>query len=551
MFYFFIFFSALILSATLTILVRKLAIFLKIVDLPSASRKIHTSPIPLLGGLAIFIAYFGLLFLFKDYFLAGSLKINHLWGFFFGGLIIISGGFLDDKYNLPPRYQVVFPLLAILAVIFGGVEIAKITNPFGGFLDLNGWFLISPLLIAIWLLGLMYTTKLLDGVDGLVSGLGTIGALIIFLFTLTTRYYQPDLSFAAILLAGAISGFLIFNFNPAKIFLGEGGSLLIGYLLGVLAVISGGKIAIALLVMGIPILDVAWTIIRRLLKGKNPFRFADREHLHHRFLALGLSQKQTVFIFYSLSLIFGLSGLFLQSRGKLFALLIILGIMFFLVVLFWRLDRRAKTLSLKTETIKTWPDAASRENVPGCQSLKPALLFHICCAPCGAYLSRERLLPVYNLTWYFYNPNLNSQEEYDRRLAAVKLVAEKFNIPLIIEPYSHKNWLVQIKGQENTPEKGKRCQICYRDRLEKTARLAQTKKFDFFSTSLLVSPYKDTEAIKKISLNLAQDYQIKFLDSDFQADNGYQKSQNLAKELGIYRQKFCGCEYSFSSTKQD
>lgn len=534
MFYLYIFLIALALSAALTVLVRKLALSLNIIDSPSLTRKIHTSPIPLLGGLAIFIAYFGLLFLFKDYFLAGSLKINHLFGFFFGGLIIIVGGFLDDKYSLPPRYQIIFPLLAILSVIIGGVEIAKITNPFGGFFDLNSLFFISPLLIAIWLMGLMYTTKLLDGVDGLVSGLGTIGALIIFLFTLSTRYYQPDLSFAAILLAGAISGFLIFNFNPAKIFLGEGGSLLIGYLLGVLAIISGGKIAIALLVMGIPILDVVWTIIRRLLKGKNPFRFADREHLHHRFLALGLSQRQTVLIFYCLSLVFGLSGLFLQSRGKLFALLIILGIMFFLIVLFWRLDRRTKSL-LSSESLKFAPTP---------HPAKPTLLLHVCCAPCSAYISRERLLPHYNVTWYFYNPNLNSQEEYDRRLSAVKLVAEKFNISLIIEPYDHKNWLTKIKGHEKDQEKGKRCQICYRERLEKTARLAKNKKFDFFSTSLLVSPYKDAQAIQEISRILAKDYQTKFLEADFQADNGYQKSQILAKELGIYRQKFCGCEYS-------
>lgn len=543
MFYLSIFFIALSLSAVLTLLIKRFALSLNIVDLPSSPRKIHTKPIPLLGGLAIFIAYFGLLFLFKDYFLVGTLKINHLFGFFFGGLVIIIGGFLDDKYNLPPRYQIIFPLLAILMVIIGGVEIAKITNPLGGFFNLSSLFFISPLLIVFWLLGLMYTTKLLDGVDGLVSGLGAIGALIIFLFTLTTRYFQPDLSFAAILLAGAISGFLIFNFNPAKIFLGEGGSLLIGYLLGVLAIISGGKIAIALLVMGIPVLDVAWTIIRRLLKGKNPFRFADREHLHHRFLALGLSQKQTVLIFYSLSLIFGLSGLFLQSRGKILALLIILGIMFFLVVLFWRLDRRVKNLPA-SKLLEIKPSPGSSSAAPLILPAKPTLLLHVCCAPCSAYISRERLLPNYNLTWYFYNPNLNSQEEYERRLAAVKLVAKKFNIPLIIEPYNHKNWLTQVRGYENDPEKGRRCRICYRDRLEKTARLAKNKKFDFFGTSLLVSPYKDALAIKKMGLDFSTDYQVKFLAEDFQANNGYQKSQNFAKELGIYRQKFCGCEYS-------
>ncbi len=439
------------------------------------------------------------------------------------------GGVLDDRYNLRPSRQIIFPLLAICSLIIGGVAIEKISNPFGGFLYLNSLFFVGPLLIAAWLLGMMYTTKLLDGVDGLVSGVSGIGGLVIFLFTLSTRYYQPDIAFAAILLAGAISGFLIFNWHPAKIFLGEGGSLLLGYILGVLAIISGGKIAIALLVIGIPILDVAWTILRRFMQGKNPFRFADKKHLHHRLLALGLGQRKTVLIFYALSLIFGLSGLFLQSRGKFLALLILVILMFFMVIGFWLLDRREKKTENKYK-IKT--------------DKKPSLLLHICCAPCASYLSEFRLRADYNLTWYFCNPNLNTDFEYKLRLAAVKIVATKFNIPLIIEPYNHANWQELVKGGESDPEGGPRCQKCYRDRLFKTAILARKKKFDYFSTSLLVSPYKDTSLINKIGKEIAASSGIKFLAADFQADNGYRLSQEFAKKLGIYRQKFCGCEYS-------
>jgi UDP-N-acetylmuramyl pentapeptide phosphotransferase/UDP-N-acetylglucosamine-1-phosphate transferase len=220
----------------------------------------------------------------------------------------------------------------------------------------------------------MYTTKLLDGVDGLVSGLGLIGSLVIFLFTSTTQYSQPDIAVAALIFSGACLGFLVLNFNPAKIFLGEGGSLFIGYVLGVLAIISGGKIAIALLIMGLPILDVFWTIARRLLKGKNPFRFADRQHLHHRLLDLGLSPRQTVAVFYVFAAVFGLSGLFLQSRGKLLALIILLGLMLLLIIFF------------------SWWEKARR----------PRLLFHICCAPCASYSTQEKLMPHYRVTWYFY-----------------------------------------------------------------------------------------------------------------------------------------------------
>ncbi len=145
---------------------------------------------------------------------------------------------MDDKYNLAPQQQIIFPLLAIALLIFGGVGIERISNPFGGQIDLDSFAFISQGLLIVWALGMMYTTKLLDGVDGLVSGVGAIGALVIFLFTLTTRYFQPDIALAAVLLLGSLSGFLIFNWHPAKIFLGEGGSLLIGYILGVLAIIS-------------------------------------------------------------------------------------------------------------------------------------------------------------------------------------------------------------------------------------------------------------------------------------------------------------------------
>ncbi len=350
MVYFYIFLTVLILTAILTIIVRKIALYFNIIDRPdlgsTQTRKIHSRAVPLLGGVAIFIAYFLALFFQADRFLAGNLNWPQLIGFFAGALVLIIGGFLDDKYNLQPKLQIIFPLLAILAVILGGVEIAKITNPFGGIINLKSLVFISPLLITGWLLGMMYTTKLLDGVDGLVSGMSAIGGLVIFLFTLTTRYYQPDIALAALILMAVCVGFLIFNFNPAKIFLGEGGSLLLGYILGVLAIISGGKIAIALLVMGIPVLDVIWTIVRRLIQGKNPLKSPDRKHLHYRLLELGLSQKQTVLIFYFLSLLFGLSGLFLQSKGKFWALVILVLTMLAIVISFSYLDRKSKKVKI-------------------------------------------------------------------------------------------------------------------------------------------------------------------------------------------------------------
>ncbi len=320
-------------------LVGNIAKSIAAVDLPDQTRKIHSGGTPLLGGLAIFAVFFFVLFLNQEKILVGNLNISHWLGFFVGACWLMIGGFLDDKYKLKPWQQLVWPILAVISLIVGGVEIEKITNPFGGYINL-GW--VSALLIFIWLMGMMYTTKLLDGMDGLVTGTTAIGALIIFLFTMTTRYYQPDIGFAALIFAGACLGFLVFNWHPAKIFLGEGGSLLLGYILGVLAIISGGKIAIALLVMGIPILDLVWTIVRRLIAGKNPLRFADRQHLHFKLYDLGLSQRKTVMSYYFISTIFGLVALFLQSSGKLLAFGILIIVMLFLVMGISYLDRNNK-----------------------------------------------------------------------------------------------------------------------------------------------------------------------------------------------------------------
>lgn len=342
MFYYFqIFILTLLLSVALTFLVMKLAVKLRITDKPDRDRKIHERETPLVGGLAVFLAFFAVLYFTRDKLLSGNLEIRHWLGFFSGGVWLMIGGFLDDKYNLKPLQQIIWPVLAIVSVIAGGVQIEKITNPLGGFIYLGA---ASSILIAFWLLGMMYTTKLLDGLDGLVSGLTAIGALVIFLFTQSLKYYQPDIGLAALILAAASIGFLIFNWQPAKIFLGEGGSLFLGYALGVLSIISGAKIAIALLVMALPVLDVAWTIIRRLAAGKNPFKFADRKHLHFRLLNLGLTVRQAVLSFYGLAIIFGSAALFLQSKGKILALAALLVIMTLVVIFFAYLDRKSKVV---------------------------------------------------------------------------------------------------------------------------------------------------------------------------------------------------------------
>ncbi len=313
--------------------VKRLAFKFGILDIPDSARKIHGKPIPFMGGLAIALSFFaGFIFYIQVF--QPNLQIippRFFWGIGIGSAILIFGGFLDEKYNLPARKQIIFPLLAALTVVLSGigVGITTLSNPFGAPLGLA--FSIfgiqaSAIFIFLFILGMIYTTKFLDGMDGLASGISLIASLTLFFLSLTPRINQDITASIAILLAGAIAGFLVFNFNPASIFLGESGSTFLGFMLGVLSVLLGGKIATAILVMGIPIMDVAWVITRRLWYGVSPFQ-ADRKHLHFRLMDIGFSQRQTVLILYSIAIIFGGVAIFLQSLGKLIALIILLCVM--------------------------------------------------------------------------------------------------------------------------------------------------------------------------------------------------------------------------------
>lgn len=316
-----------------------------ILDYPGDPRKIHTKPTPLLGGVAPFVALFLIILfitLFLPDFFGKEIAYKKLLGVFVGGLVLIIGGALDDRFNLKPRMQMFFSVLAVIVVVASGIGIREITNPFGGTISLVWWEQIlfwwqgipyrltlpADIFTFVWLLGMIYTTKLLDGLDGLVSGLTTIGSVVILLLAATTMWYQPEVGVLAAITAGSFLGFLFWNFNPAKIFLGTGGSTFSGFMLGVLAVISGGKIATALLVFGIPIVDVVWVILRRVFFEKSSPIKADRKHLHHRLLETGLTVRAAVLILYLFAASFGALTLILQSRGKLAAL----GILFIFVL---------------------------------------------------------------------------------------------------------------------------------------------------------------------------------------------------------------------------
>ncbi|MDA1038288.1 MAG: MraY family glycosyltransferase [bacterium] len=333
--------GAFILSVVLTPIVARAAASFGIVDEPKTQRKIHVEPIPLLGGISLYVSIvvFVLIGLFfTSRLTVGDITLSHYLGFFLGGLVLIVGGGLDDKYDLPPKVTILFPVIAAVVAIAGGVEVSKLSNPFGGIIELVAWQ--SNLLVFFWLMAVMYTTKLLDGLDGLDTSVVSVGTLAIMLLSLSAAYFQPDVALFSSIGLGALLGFLVWNWHPARIFLGEGGSTFVGFFLGTLAVISGGKLAIALLVLGIPLLDLVWVIIRRASKDYRSVVKADRKHLHHRLLDLGWSQPRIVGLYSVVALLLGVSALFLQSKQKALAFLILIGFMVIAAIVLMRREKK-------------------------------------------------------------------------------------------------------------------------------------------------------------------------------------------------------------------
>lgn len=174
---------------------------------------------------------------------------------------------------------------------------------------------------------------------------------------------------------------------------------------------------------------------------------------------------------------------------------------------------------------------------------KPKLLLHICCIGCGVHTIKE-LSRDYDVTLFFYNPNIFPQTEYDKRLEEIERISAKYKMKCTIDNDKYDNWLQSIHGLENEPEKGLRCHKCYRLRLERTARYAQANDFELFTSTLTISPHKSAEAINAIGAELEKTYKISYLSSDFKKNGGFQASCALSKELGLYRQNYCGCEFS-------
>jgi len=335
---------ALSLSLVLTPLARRLGERAGWFFRKPSPRHIHARPTPRSGGVALALSTAGallLLLLLPIRRPAGeAIRVGLL---IIGPLLAFALILHDDIREMRPlpklAIQIAVAAVAILPWFLGpqlqpppGLVITQVQNPLGGTFYL-------PLAAAIpfsflWMVGMMNTVNLLDGLDGLAAGVTAIAALLLFIHTI--RLGQHSLAPLPLALLGACLGFLPYNFHPARIFMGDSGAFFLGYTLAILSLIGGAKIATALLVLGVPILDVAWVIIFRLARGRSPVQ-ADRGHLHHRLLDLGLSQVQIVALFYGVCAVFG-AAQFLPSG--LHKLLVLLGMALGGGIFLWWLTRR-------------------------------------------------------------------------------------------------------------------------------------------------------------------------------------------------------------------
>ncbi len=293
---------------------------------------LHTKPIPRGGGVALFLGIFiGALF---------SLPIDRTTiSIFIASLLALVIGTLDDKYDISRYLRLGINFLCALIVVSAGIGIPFVTNPFGGIIHLDflkitfsffGTHTIYPLsdmLALLWVVWAMNMLNWSKGVDGQMPGVVAISGIVIGILSLRFSWTDPHTLLAAklsFLIAGAALGFLLYNFHPAKIFPGYGATS-IYLLLSVVAILSGAKLATAILVMGVPMADGLFTITRRIASGKSPF-WHDNLHLHHQLLRLGYSQRSIALFYYIVSAILGAVSLTLSSTGKLFAILMLLAI---------------------------------------------------------------------------------------------------------------------------------------------------------------------------------------------------------------------------------
>ena len=314
-----------------TPLVRRFAFKIGAIDIPKDNRRMHKKPTPRIGGLAI-------IFGFTVATLCFAQPSRQLYGTLAGAAIIAVMGVIDDCKNLPAKLKFVIQIIAALVVVFAGdIKIDVFTNP--NFLSDNPYWVLpewlSVTLTVIWIVFITNAVNFIDGLDGLAAGVSAI--MSISLVFISIRVGEYPIAILGIALMGSCFGFLPFNFNPAKIFIGDTGSTFLGFMLATLSIQGVFKsyavisFAVPLLILGLPLFDALFAMIRRILRGQSPMT-ADRGHLHHRLVDMGFSQKQTVFILYAISGVLGITAVLLAESGVLRALLLVICVLILLLI---------------------------------------------------------------------------------------------------------------------------------------------------------------------------------------------------------------------------
>jgi UDP-GlcNAc:undecaprenyl-phosphate GlcNAc-1-phosphate transferase len=340
-----VFGTSLGLAALTTPIVGRVGERLGIVDHPGGRRR-HKGTVPRLGGVAVFAAFFAAVGVaaWRGALTAGysSDDVLRLVGLLIGGAMAFLFGLLDDRFDLSPWPQFAFQFVVSLVALATLLWLERFTLPFFGTIKLNdypwGPLVYAPLTI-LWVMGMINTVNWLDGLDGLAAGVGVILCLVLAIH-MRYRAAQPQASVALlpVALMGALVGFLPFNIAPAQVFLGSAGAFFLGYALAGLGLIAGGRTATVLMVMGLPIVDVAWQIFDRVRHKRSPVH-GDRGHLHYRLRDLGLSTRTIVFLYWAFCSTFGLLALIAAPWQKLVALLSI-GATVILALIFLSQGRR-------------------------------------------------------------------------------------------------------------------------------------------------------------------------------------------------------------------
>jgi len=305
--------SALLIALAVTPLVRKLAFRIGAVDRPN-ERKVHAGIMPRMGGLGIYIAFVAAALLFAP-------RSAQLTGILLANTLIVITGILDDTRDLSPKIKLLGQVLAALVLMEYGFEVKFLTLPLeGGIVYLER---ADTIFTVFWLVGVTNAVNLIDGLDGLAAGTSAIAATTMSVVALMTGQIQAFV--LGLILVGAIVGFLKYNFHPASIFMGDTGSMLLGFNLAALAILGMTKsvtvisLLLPVIILGIPILDTLWAIVRRASRGKHIFE-ADKKHLHHRLLQIGLSHRNTVLVIYGVNLFLGAAAILIQTLGNLWSL---------------------------------------------------------------------------------------------------------------------------------------------------------------------------------------------------------------------------------------